>query len=393
MTEIHAPDIFLSHASEDKPFAREVVDHLGQHGWLVFLDEQIKSGENWRDELDDRLGLARCVVVLWSKVSVGKPWVREEAQAALDRNIYRPVCIDQVEPPRGFREFQAIPAYGRNQTAVETIFQVVRDCLGPPPNEAPSVEEPEDAVARVLARTIDRSDQIAEINKALPDKDRCVALIECDEALADHIWTGRVEDWPRWVRDGHRPAQGMSWEPYERDVFERYFQRQIAGGHSATPAAAVLQWVNEGVPFKVVHVAVDQGDVERRMLDAIGGACEFLETVPAFATGHYLLVLIAVLRAPSTHFVARIHRHLAIGRLRRALVKLDGTVLPPLEQIRKSHVNIWTRSFLAELREHYDAEQLQQALDPVFLEQDEWSYWRLRPRLYDAFKSLQGGSA
>ena len=60
-----------------------------------------RSRDEWREDIERHLDAARCVVVVWSKRSVGPAgqFVRDEARRAQRRNAYVPVCIDAVEPP------------------------------------------------------------------------------------------------------------------------------------------------------------------------------------------------------------------------------------------------------------------------------------------------------
>ena len=50
----------------------------------------------------------RCMIALWSKHSVGSPWVTEEAEEArrLGKTLV-PILIQRVEPLIGFRAIQA----------------------------------------------------------------------------------------------------------------------------------------------------------------------------------------------------------------------------------------------------------------------------------------------
>jgi hypothetical protein len=55
----------------------------------------------------EALASARCVVVVWSRDSVGSSWVREEADEGRKRGVLIPVLIDEVNPPLGFGRIQA----------------------------------------------------------------------------------------------------------------------------------------------------------------------------------------------------------------------------------------------------------------------------------------------
>ena len=107
-------DVFVSYKAEDRARVRPLVEALEADGLAVWWDAHIGGGDEWRDTIARHLDEARCVIVVWSKRSVGPEgrFVRDEATRALRRHAYLPVRIDKVEPPLGFGETQALPLNG-----------------------------------------------------------------------------------------------------------------------------------------------------------------------------------------------------------------------------------------------------------------------------------------
>ena len=107
-------EVFVSYKAEDRARVAPLVNALESDGHTVWWDAQIGGGEEWRDEIASHLEAASCVIVVWSKRSVGKEgrFVREEATRALKRGTYLPIRIDKVDPPLGFGETQALPLFG-----------------------------------------------------------------------------------------------------------------------------------------------------------------------------------------------------------------------------------------------------------------------------------------
>jgi serine/threonine-protein kinase len=107
-------DIFVSYKAEDRRRVAPLVEALKAHGLSVWWDAEIGGGDGWRDTIQQQLENAKCVIVVWSKRSVGPEghFVRDEASRAQRRRVYLPVRIDKVDPPLGFGETQALSLSG-----------------------------------------------------------------------------------------------------------------------------------------------------------------------------------------------------------------------------------------------------------------------------------------
>jgi hypothetical protein len=108
---MEAPKVFISHASEDKgrfviPFAMA----LRAHGVDAWVDRwEMLPGDSLVDKIfEEGLKNAAAVVIVLSSISVKKPWVREELNAAFVNKINRgtkliPVVIDACEVPEALK--------------------------------------------------------------------------------------------------------------------------------------------------------------------------------------------------------------------------------------------------------------------------------------------------
>ena len=95
-------DVFISYKKEDRARVRPIVEGLRGAGINVWWDQDIAAGAPWDETISAHLDNARCVVVVWSKLSVEAPWVKEEAGLGKARGVLAPVRIDDVDPPLGF---------------------------------------------------------------------------------------------------------------------------------------------------------------------------------------------------------------------------------------------------------------------------------------------------
>lgn len=109
-----AADVFLSYKAEDRARLRPLVTALEEDGLTVWWDAKIGGGSRWRQDIQEHLDSAKCVIVVWTKRSVGPEgqFVHDEATRAQRRGTYLPVRLDPVEPPLGFGEIQALPLRG-----------------------------------------------------------------------------------------------------------------------------------------------------------------------------------------------------------------------------------------------------------------------------------------
>ena len=161
-------DIFISYASEDRSRAAAIAKALESEGWSVWWDRYIPSGARFSDIIQDEIAQARCIVVLWSAVSIKKDWVMDEAAEGRERRILVPVLVEPVRPPLGFRQIQAADLSGwrgdLSDAAFQTLRQSIASMLGA--HSAPIATEPS-RVAPVRAFSLWRRWWLAGLAVAL----------------------------------------------------------------------------------------------------------------------------------------------------------------------------------------------------------------------------------
>ena len=101
-------NVFLSYDHDDLPLARPIAAALEKAGHTVWYDRHIHGGAQYSRKIEQALDSADAVVVLWSPRSLDSAWVRDEAAEGRDRGKLVPLCVEQVTPPMGFRQFQTI---------------------------------------------------------------------------------------------------------------------------------------------------------------------------------------------------------------------------------------------------------------------------------------------
>ena len=131
-------DIFISYASEDREQAEKLSQALQAQGWSVWWDRRIPAGRVFDEVIEEEIDQARCLVVLWSKNSVGSEWVLIEVGDGADKKKpLVPVLIEQVKIPMRFRRLQAANLEGWDGSGTHPSFvRLVQDlegALGTPP--------------------------------------------------------------------------------------------------------------------------------------------------------------------------------------------------------------------------------------------------------------------
>ena len=109
-------DIFVGYKSEDRERVRRLAAALGDLGYTVFWDQHIPAGSTWRQTIGKALMDARLVIICWSKETLdtdAAKWVLDEAdEAARTKKPMVPVRLDDVSPPMGHRQIQALDLSG-----------------------------------------------------------------------------------------------------------------------------------------------------------------------------------------------------------------------------------------------------------------------------------------
>src|SRR5438105_5769141 len=120
------PTLFLSYAHGDHAQAQRLARALERIGYTIWWDALIEGGTRYAQTIDQALGSADAVLVLWSKRSIESDWVRDEAAHGRDRHRLVPLSLDGTLPPLGFRQIQMIDLSGWRGRADAPHFEAIR---------------------------------------------------------------------------------------------------------------------------------------------------------------------------------------------------------------------------------------------------------------------------
>ena len=127
--------VFLCHASQDKPIVRELYQRLESESWIdSWLDaEKLLPGQDWDLEIQKAIRAADIIIVCLSKESVSKEgYVQKEFRRALSyaeekpegTTYIIPLRLDDCETPSKFQQWQWVDYSAKN--AWERLLQSLR---------------------------------------------------------------------------------------------------------------------------------------------------------------------------------------------------------------------------------------------------------------------------
>ena len=168
-------DIFISYSSEDRGKAKDIADALKRQGFSVWWDRSILPGETFDTVIEDALEAAKCVIVLWSKTSVSKEWVRTEASEGKQRGILIPVLIERnVRIPIEFRRMQAADLIDWERIlphpGFDNLLKAVAGILGRPVQPRQKTNEVRGVVSEKVNISIEEPEKLAKQGNSISMK-------------------------------------------------------------------------------------------------------------------------------------------------------------------------------------------------------------------------------
>jgi hypothetical protein len=126
MTASRKLNVFLCHASQDKPVVRDLYQRLLAEDWIdPWLDEEeLLPGQDWNLEIEKAVESSDAVIVCVSGVSVAKEgYVQKELRRVLDIALEKPegsifvipVRLDDCALPRQLKDRQSLNYFPESQ--------------------------------------------------------------------------------------------------------------------------------------------------------------------------------------------------------------------------------------------------------------------------------------
>ena len=127
------PDLFLfvSHVSEDRPVALEIVDELERHGvpcWIAPRD--VRPGRPFDDEIAEAIEASRAMLLIFSDHCNEHEYIRREITVAGEsRKVIIPFRIEDAQPRRGLRvrlsDLHWIDGFVSRERAIDQVVRTI----------------------------------------------------------------------------------------------------------------------------------------------------------------------------------------------------------------------------------------------------------------------------
>jgi adenylate cyclase len=105
-------DVFVSYARSTEPEAQRIAEALRQLGYRVWRDDELPAHRSYGEVIEERLRLAKAVVVIWSAEAVKSEWVQSEADKARNDRKLVQLTLDGAPLPMPFDRIQCADLAG-----------------------------------------------------------------------------------------------------------------------------------------------------------------------------------------------------------------------------------------------------------------------------------------
>ena len=393
-------EIFISYSRKDRTLAKKLLKALEARGWSIFLDEHaIAPGERWDSKLEFMLDKALCVLVLWTSHSYESEWVRNEASEAIKSDTYFPVLLGGAEqPPLEFRKRQDFQL-GDWKGDLETekfkalLTQLDHFIEERRPQQVVTKTEALDPLDEILAKTVDRGEQIAEIESAVKAGKGSGAhqcwLFHCrtddwPDALADHLIIRQLIS--NYADLGFSVADSEATPVNMVGANRAAFHDALAFKFPDLVVNAKLDlkaWLSQGLKHKVVYLSLDLKK-EKNANTKLLAIKDFLDGLPPVSDVR-VTVLVACLLSDFGWY-----KKLLIEWTTKRLKKNGILQLPALGLIGDAQTEQWVDGFLPSIRARYDTGWIKDSLWEQLQEgKKEEPYRKIKGYIEEALKEAR----
>lgn len=163
--------VFLSYSRSDSQVVDKIAKDLQREGIEIWFDRQdIKPGQNWKEQIEKALNDASFLIVFISKNSLQSRAVQLEYRAAFENQKRTggtrliPILLEKVELPEFLSTIQYIDFTESYYQGMQKLLNTLHTSSGPKPKEVVQVKDLAKEVAGEVAKILGLE------NKVLPTK-------------------------------------------------------------------------------------------------------------------------------------------------------------------------------------------------------------------------------
>lgn len=189
-------DVFVSYATPNRQAAERLASVLQKKGVTIWWDKNLAGGDRFRDAIQQELGAAKCVLVLWSKDSIKSRFVLDEADIAAATGKLCSLLLEALPAtsiPLGFRSFHALSfndICGIEQALMKFGVHVEGALPANTISEFDLRAREDTAWAFVMASRDPAL--VEEFLRHFPDSKHSAAAMERRKLLGRYIWQGAL---------------------------------------------------------------------------------------------------------------------------------------------------------------------------------------------------------
>jgi adenylate cyclase len=140
-------EIFISYARTTSKQASDLAKALRARGYAVWRDEDLPAHRPYSEVIEERIGAAGAVLVVWSAEATRSQWVQSEAEKARMHDKLVQVTVDGAQPPMPFDRIHCADLTGWTGDPQAPAWRKILASLaemtgGPPRSPSKSAVEP-----------------------------------------------------------------------------------------------------------------------------------------------------------------------------------------------------------------------------------------------------------
>lgn len=99
-------DVFISYSRDDLTTVSKIAAAVKEAGYDLWWDKDLPPHLSYTEVIQEKIGGAKAVIVVWSEEASKSEWVRAEADMARNQNKLVQTSIDDSMPPLPFNQIQ-----------------------------------------------------------------------------------------------------------------------------------------------------------------------------------------------------------------------------------------------------------------------------------------------